>query len=529
MKLRKLLAIVLAGAMAVTMLAACGGKDEGAAQPAAQEEAAGAEEAADAGAEATWDEVTEISVYLLNAGNMTEEGQKRVQDAMNAITEKTAGVHANINYLTIGDAITQVGLMLASGADFDVMGLGFGPASYSMLMANKQLLDITEYMEEDGQDILNTLGDYIKVNTLGGQIYGIPCFRNYAMGGYLVMRTDVLEELGLVEEAEGLKSWTEAEALFEKVYDAKKLAIFGDSKKALSATVNTSIIVPGKVDFKDVMTYDMLNDSLYLMYAGSESDNLTARPLLDSYRKQQDMIRDWYQKGWIYKDSEINGEDNGDVLQSNGVIFAQFTPSEYGIEAMKEQAMNCDLTVLDIVQVPVDSYGVNHFGMAIPVTCDEPEASVRWVNELFKSPELMNLVTWGIEGEDYVLLDDGRATFPEGKDFGSVGYHNQDFTIGNHFLIAPWDSQDADFRDQELKVLRESPMSPYFGFQADTNDLSNTISQLTVVTDKYTPGIYCGNYTDEYYDEFVNALKSAGIDDYIAAYQQQLDAWKAAN
>ena len=77
MKLRKLLAIVLAGAMAVTMLAACGGGDEGAAQPAAQEEAAGAEEAADAGEEATWDEVTDITVYLLNVGNMSEEGQQR--------------------------------------------------------------------------------------------------------------------------------------------------------------------------------------------------------------------------------------------------------------------------------------------------------------------------------------------------------------------------------------------------------------------------------------------------------------------
>ena len=40
---------------------------------------------------------------------------------MNAITEKTAGVHANITYLTIGDAVAQVGLMLASNADLDVL------------------------------------------------------------------------------------------------------------------------------------------------------------------------------------------------------------------------------------------------------------------------------------------------------------------------------------------------------------------------------------------------------------------------
>ena len=215
---------------------------------------------------------------------MSEEGQQRVEDAMNAITEKTAGVHADINYMTIGDAMSQVGLMLASGADFDVCGLAFGPASYSMLMANNQLLDITDYLEEDGQDIQNTLGDYIKVNTLNGRIYGIPCFRNYAMDGYLVMRTDILEELGLVEEAEGLTNWKDADALFEKVYDAKKIAIFGDSKKALSATVNTSIIVPGLVDFYDVITNDMLNDSLYLMYA-DDSGSLTARPLLDTYRQ----------------------------------------------------------------------------------------------------------------------------------------------------------------------------------------------------------------------------------------------------
>ena len=44
--------------------------------------------------------------------------------------------------------------------------------------------------------------------------------------------------------------------------------------------------------------------------------------------------------------------------------------------------------------------------MAISVTCEDPEAAVKFLNDLL-SPEILNLRFWGLEGTDYMVGDDG--------------------------------------------------------------------------------------------------------------------------
>ncbi|MBR2123263.1 MAG: hypothetical protein IJ930_10130 [Lachnospiraceae bacterium] len=49
------------------------------------------------------------------------------------------------------------------------------------------------------------------------------------------------------------------------------------------------------------------------------------------------------------------------------------------------------------------------------------------------------------------------------------------------------------------------------------------------VNDQYLRTITNGCYTDEVYDNYLAALATADLDVYLAAFQDQLDAWKAAN
>ena len=46
----------------------------------------------------------------------------------------------------------------------------------------------------------------------------------------------------------------------------------------------------------------------------------------------------------------------------------------------------------------------------------------------------MNTLTWGIEGRDWVMGDDGYATYPDGVTSETVSYHEGDFLYGNHFI-----------------------------------------------------------------------------------------------
>lgn len=55
------------------------------------------------------------------------------------------------------------------------------------------------------------------------------------------------------------------------------------------------------------------------------------------------------------------------------------------------------------------------------------------------------------------------------------------------------------------------------------------VSQISAVTDQYQQTLQCGGYTPELYQEYLSKLDTAGVQDYLAAVQTQLDAWIAAH
>ena len=62
------------------------------------------------------------------------------------------------------------------------------------------------------------LGDLVLGTTINGKIYGVTGYRNLACSAYLVMRTDVLEDLGLLEKAQNMTSLSEYEAILAVSY-----------------------------------------------------------------------------------------------------------------------------------------------------------------------------------------------------------------------------------------------------------------------------------------------------------------------
>lgn len=493
------------------------------AAPAAEapaEAAPTAEEAPAAETTAASGEVVEINLLLFNNGGVGE-GAKAVQDAMNEITEKSIGVKANISWSDGGTYGTQVSMAIAGGDDLDVIAVTpIPPVNFSGLVTNNQVLDITDYLEEYAPDALATLGDYASGMSVNGRIYGIPNFRNYANANYIVMRADILEELGLTEKAKALNSWSGYEEILEEVKEKTELSpVVGLSK----------LVAPGCMNgdsFDDCIAYDTLGDTLNLIYSDEEG-NISLLPENEYYRNGRDMTREWNEKGYIYKDAAVT-DDHCDVLMKAGTVFSSTQNSNLGVETQKKEATGYEVICVPYVVNPVRSATVANFGLALPITCQEPEAALRWINELYADPALQNLLTWGIEGKDYVL-NEGEAEYPEGVSAENAGYHAADFLYGNFFTTYPWSGSGADFRQVAREYLDNAPVSPYLGFAADLSELQNTITALNSVYQKYMGMIGCGQYTDEEYEQYISELKTAGSDEYIGSYQQQVSDWMAAS
>ena len=104
-----------------------------------------------------------------------------------------------------------------------------------------------------------------------------------------------------------------------------------------------------------------------------------------------------------------------------------------------------------------------------------------------------------------------------------------DFLYGNQFLVTPW--EDAVTTREEQKAATDATeRSKYFGFQIDNTGLENTLTACYNVEQQYAAALNSGstgNGWEVTLEKFQSALKQAGIDDLVAAYQEQLDAWLA--
>ncbi len=118
-----------------------------------------------------------------------------------------------------------------------------------------------------------------------------------------------------------------------------------------------------------------------------------------------------------------------------------------------------------------------------------------------------------------------------GEDATSCGYYIGDFSsiIGNGFLAKVRAGQPADYREQTLKLNQNAILSDYLGFGIDTSAATNTLTALTNVVSEFNPSLLAGVSGPDQIPAFIEKLKAADVDNYVATMQQQLDAWIEEN
>ena len=174
---------------------------------------------------------------------------------------------------------SRSGLMMSSSEKLDLMlTLPTGASSYNNMISQNQFMDISDLLEEYAPEVLDTIGDYMKATTVGDAIYAVPAWRNYVISSYIVMRTDVLEDLGLLEKAQNMTSFTEYEEILDAVKNSEKWGY-------LAGIVNSDangLVLPlarnylGVDNFSDAYYYDELGDLNKMISIDPEGSDATS-------------------------------------------------------------------------------------------------------------------------------------------------------------------------------------------------------------------------------------------------------------
>lgn len=530
---KRVLSGLLCGIFAALTIAGCAYPVTSAPAPAAPaeeaaapEEAAPVEETAEAPAEeaaepetaeapaeeaaAPEDEdVTTIKLLLIDIRGNSTEGMQAVIDAMNDITREKIGVVAEATWDTLGNHGQNVNLAISANEPYDLVATLVAPADFAPMYSAGQLMDVTEILEEYAPDLFDVMGPFIYAESVGGRIYGVANLYNYASNGYILMRKDLLEQYDLLDDADNAVTWDDMVEVWKKLSEETGMVALGDTTSV--RTIYASDVIDEAIGF------DNIGENYTLLGTDTEGNVFC---LLDDegYRKQQERVREWYNDGLVYKDLVYSAEDTPDNLIAANTTFAYIHHSELGVEVAKEQATGYPMYARKTSSIPLKAVTR---GLCFPITCQEPEAAAKWLNELYTNPELQNLITWGIEGKDYVV-EDGMARYPDGVDTSNVSYHGYDFMYGNNYNALPWTGTSADFRELCKADVAAHAVSPYSGFVADLSGMDDLMAAISTCYDKYYKKITYGAWTDEDWENYRNELSAAGLDDYLNTYQTQL-------
>ena len=252
---KKLLSLLLASTMVFSAFSMCAYAEE--------EEVAGGEEAAEG-----FDDIVEIN--MVGLGFFGEGGKEEVLDAINEIAEEEIGVHVNYTIMDVQTYLSQVPLMMTDTSDpIDLCMLTSIPTtSFSTFTAQNQLTDITDYIDEYAPEMAELMAPYIAATTVGESVYGVPAYRIYNSSYYIVMRKDILDELGLTEQAQAIQSWSDYKALLEQVRDAQdslpaemQTTAMVCNADAQGNVINGMYIDTATDEFSGNYGFDVLNDA----------------------------------------------------------------------------------------------------------------------------------------------------------------------------------------------------------------------------------------------------------------------------
>ena len=167
-------------------------------------------------------------------------------------------------------------------------------------------------------------------------------------------------------------------------------------------------------------------------------------------------------------------------------------------------------------------------GWGIAGNCKNPEAAFTLLQATYMDPDVCNLLSYGIEGENYIVDENGKANFPEG-----VTLENDTWTLG---FVAGWALPNMmgalpgySSVDGHFEMIREydknAEQSGCMGVVFDSTNVADQYTACINAYNKYYAAILAGTLeTETAIAQFKAELEASGEAEVIAEKQAQIDA-----
>lgn len=519
-KWKKGLALALSGMMTVGLLGACGndgdsGKQTDAGTKQEDTQKGGADQ--EGSEQSQTGEMETVAFHMPAAANFTEDGVAAVEEEMNKILGEKYNIQVDLNYIPSGNYGTQMNMSMTTD-ECDVVSLLGLPMD--TFVNNGQLVPLTEYFDASSDTMKNTFTDQeLSSVTYGDTLYGLP--RKWWGGGegVVFMSKKIVEELGI--DVSKITSLEELDKVLYQVHEA-----YPDIYTLVPGSMTNTLIGPW--NFADGISDTTGKYGVVpILDEDFDENNMKVETIFetDTFREFCNYTYKWYQDGLILPDAMSNTIPGKTYIQNDQafVFFVRKSGTGYTTDAPQT-----DPWVVSPMITPSVCFTNTYPGVAFGISVNSEHKDAAWtlLEAFYTDPEVATLLTNGIEGEHYVMMDDGTAKHPDGVEPGTCSYSGLDqfYQYPNVMLVPPSQVQGANL-DERMKKYNDSvDVSPVMGFRWDSTDCVDEMTAVANIFDKYYSPLVSGLLNpEETIPQVLEELKAAGMDKILASQQKQLD------
>lgn len=521
MKIKKLLALILAGAMTATLLVGCGdNNNQSSSGNDTQQSTNATTPSTDAGSDdggsasvASGDKV-HINVYraCFNVGSPDSAQVAKVQDAINEYIADKINVEISLTDISSGEFADKANLALANN-EINLLWTAswMGTVGTNDLYRTNAAYDLSALLP--GTVLYDSMPESIwAASRYDGKDLYVPVYKESYEGYDLKFPEGYATEYGLdtssikeLKDLEPYLEWCKTEKNLKYPYLAGKTAMF----------------------FRYYIDkYDFFNGTNSL-YGVDRATNEVVNPTLSpEYKEFCTLMCEWAEKGYI-NETEVTKSTADNEAQNDtwGVNWWTCVP---GDESNSESR---DLQEEVFVEGFTGKYAhsTTTLGSCFAVTANstevEAKACIDFLGLLYTDTTLADLYTFGIEGEDYTRDADGRVTSNNEK----YGHSAWESTSVKPLSLCV--GEDADKVQIYDDMNNAAVASCAAGFRFDISPVEAQYAACNNVYDQYGYVLELGGYASAdvpaMIEEYQKALDEAGYQDVLAEFSSQYEAWKA--
>lgn len=501
--MKKLLSLVLACLMVMGVLAGCGSSNAPA-ESKAPEAPAKNETPAETAAPEVKEDPVEIIWFI-----RSDEPQN-YESVMAAFNEKALAdinMTLDLRFISPGDYNDKMQMAMAGGDEWDLCFTSHWANNYVNAAGKGAYLELTEEMlNQYAPDVMATipeqLWDGIRIN---GKLYGMMNYQVMYDQPGIWFDKEAIDEQNI--DLTTIKDWDSLNAVLDTLAKAypDKYANRGNG----ASNANFFAEEPNSC----IMGY------LWLYY-NPETKMIENDTFFEKNAAFFENSKLWKDNGWCPPDAATMKDEN--TMITNRQILSRYSRQKPGNTVALENTYGHGFYDIATGPAVIDTNAAQSTVTAVNINSEHPEKAIQMFNYVFGNKEAANILFWGLEGQDYELVD-GRVQKLENA------WTVPQWEMGNQFNAMLTVNDVEGVWEETMKGNAEAYVDVLFGFVPNREPIETELATCEAIWGEYKDILAWGlRDWHEALPEMLDKMEKAGLSTVTAELQAQVDAFLAA-